>query len=111
MPRFLPHVLSSAPAFLLLAGLFVPANPALADTLLIERQERAAEVARPAKGMLMAQVERDFGAPEGKSEPVGSPPITKWTYPGYTVYFEHDHVITTVLNKASVREQGPKPAQ
>lgn len=111
MPRFPSPVLGPVSAALLLAGLGMPASPVSADTLLIERQERAAEVARPSKGMLMAQVERDFGAPTAKSEPVGTPPITKWTYPGYTVYFEHDHVITTVLNKASVREQGPKPAQ
>lgn len=103
MPRFSRFVP-------VLAGLLA-AGSVHADTLLIERQERAAEVARPTKGMLMAQVERDFGAPTSKSDPVGEPPITRWTYANFSVYFEHSHVITTVLNKASQREQGPKPAQ
>lgn len=103
MPRFTPFVLAFA--------VFFASQQAGADTLLIERQERANEVARPTKGMLMAQVERDFGAPISKSDPVGEPPITRWTYDAYSVYFEHSHVITSVLNKASAREQGPKAAQ
>ncbi|MBK8283547.1 MAG: hypothetical protein IPK97_00965 [Ahniella sp.] len=103
MPRFSRFV--PALAVLLSAG------SVHADTLLIERQERAAEVARPTKGMQMTQVEREFGAPVSKGEPVGDPPITRWTYASFSVYFEHSHVITSVLNKASQREQGPKPAQ
>jgi len=103
MPRFSPFVLT----LVLLAGGF----SAGADTLLIERQEQAAKVALPTKGMLMAQVERDFGAPTSKADPVGTPPITRWTYASYSVYFEHDHVITAVLNKSSAREQGPKQTQ
>ena len=47
----------------------------------------------------MEQVESKFGAPKKKMDAVGEPPITRWGYEGYTVYFEHDRVITTVLHR------------
>lgn len=98
-------------SFVLGLSLISVLTPSLADTLLIERQERAQATMHPAKGMLKSQVEQQFGAPVSKSEAVGNPPISKWDYGSYTVYFENDHVITSVLNKSSAREQGPKPAQ
>ena len=51
---------------------------------------------RPARGMSMEKVEATFGAPTSRAAPVGQPPITRWEYPGFTVYFEHQHVIHTV---------------
>ena len=82
-----------------------------ADTLLIERSKRAEAAALPRRGSLMTQVEAQFGAPTEKRDPVGEPPITRWIYPAFTVYFEHDHVVHAVLNKSSPNEQGPKPVQ
>lgn len=82
-----------------------------ADTLLVERGKRAEAAALPRRGSLMSQVEAQFGAPNEKREPVGDPPITRWVYPAFTVYFEYDHVVHAVLNKSSPTEQGPKPAQ
>jgi hypothetical protein len=82
-----------------------------AETLLIERTQRDAAVERPKRGALMAQVEKQFGEPLSKSAAVGKPPITRWTYAAFSVYFEHDHVISSVLNKSSPRELGPKPAK
>ena len=55
---------------------------------------------RPASGMSTAVVEEKFGAPENIKGPVGEPPITIWKYKGFTVYFEYDLVIHTVLHKA-----------
>jgi hypothetical protein len=51
---------------------------------------------RPTRGMSMDKVEATFGAPTNRTAPVGEPPITRWEYPGFTVYFEHQHVIHTV---------------
>jgi hypothetical protein len=51
---------------------------------------------RPPRGMTMEKVEATFGAPTSRAAPVGQPPITRWEYPGFTVYFEHQHVIHTV---------------
>lgn len=51
---------------------------------------------RPAKGMTMQKVEATFGTPASRVPAVGTPPISRWEYPGFVVFFEHDHVIHTV---------------
>jgi len=50
----------------------------------------------PTRGMTMTRVESKFGAPSNRVAPVGQPPITRWEYPGFVVYFENQHVIHTV---------------
>ncbi len=89
----------------------LPLQIAQADTLLIERSERAEVAVLPSRGSLKSTVEAQYGEPVEKRAPVGEPPITRWVYPAFSVYFEHDHVITAVLNKSSRNEIGPKPAQ
>jgi hypothetical protein len=54
-------------------------------------------VTAPARGMTMEQVASQFGKPETKIPPVGKPPISRWEYPGFVVYFENDHVIHSVV--------------
>jgi hypothetical protein len=44
----------------------------------------------------MASVEARFGVPASRGAAVGQPPITRWTYPNFTVYFEYDHVVHAV---------------
>jgi len=100
-------------AALVLGAAMFGAAPASADVLLIERV-RSADVTLPARGISMAQVETQFGTPVEKRAPVGGghpqrPPITRWVYPEFSVYFEHDHVVDAVVNKASPLETGPKP--
>jgi len=51
----------------------------------------------PVRGMTMQQVEARFGTPQKKIPAVGQPPISRWVYADYTVYFEHQYVIHTVL--------------
>ena len=58
---------------------------------------------RPSRGMSQDTVESRFGAPSSKSAAVGDPPISKWEYPGFVVYFEYDLVIHTVA-KRGIRE-------
>jgi hypothetical protein len=55
-----------------------------------------AEQALPARGTSMTQVENRFGAPAERFAPVGQPPITRWVYPTFVVYFEYQHVVHTV---------------
>jgi hypothetical protein len=45
----------------------------------------------------MERVEQLLGAPQERLPPVGDPPITRWRYPEFTVYFEHDRVLHTVV--------------
>ena len=60
----------------------------------------AAAAAAPARGMSMAQVEARFGAPAERFAAVGQPPITRWVYPGFVVYFEYQTVVHAVVVKA-----------
>ena len=59
-------------------------------------QVTAPAVPTPTRGMTMAEVTARFGEPTAKSAAVGKPPITRWEYPGYTVFFEYDHVVHAV---------------
>ena len=47
--------------------------------------------------MTMEKVEATFGAPSNREAAVGQPPITRWEYPAYVVYFEHNIVLHTVV--------------
>ena len=90
-------------------------NPAHADTLLMQRVQQERGMNAPHRGMTMAQVERRFGAPTSKLSPAGGdaprhPVINRWVYPSYIVYFERNHVIDSVANRASPTEAGPKRA-
>jgi hypothetical protein len=51
----------------------------------------------PARGATMEGVKAKFGAPSQEGQAVGTPPITRWEYPGYVVYFENDRVLHTVI--------------
>jgi hypothetical protein len=57
----------------------------------------------PSRGSSSKSVITAFGEPVSRSGPVGSPPISKWSYEDFSVYFEGDLVITTV----SVEDQLP----
>jgi hypothetical protein len=71
--------------------------PAYAQTLqMAEAPQAQTQLGTPNRGMSMAQVEARYGTPSEKVAPVGDPPITRWVYPGFTVYFEGHHVIHAV---------------
>ena len=106
MKRILPLAL-----FFLALG---AAAPVAAETLLIQRVQAAGDVVLPKRGASMAAVEAAFGVPPRKHPPVGggdsrTPPITRWDYPEFSVYFENEHVVNSVLLKASELEIGPGP--
>ena len=81
-----------------------------ADTLLVERVARSKATVLPRQNTAMSEVEAQYGAPKEKKAAVGTPPISRWIYPAFTVYFEGDRVINAVVNKSSELEQGPRPA-
>ena len=100
---------------LILALVAALATPlASANTLLIQRATVAQKQDLPRRGTSMAQVEARYGAPQQKFAPVGgggprTPPITRWQYETFSVYFENSHVVDAVLAKASPLEIGPAP--
>jgi hypothetical protein len=64
-------------------------------------QIRQPSVEVPGKGMTMMAVQERFGAPTQKHSSVGGtgpkqPPITRWDYTGFSVFFERDRVIHSV---------------
>ena len=82
------------------AGLGAAAS---AETIVVNDQVtlRDSDVARPSRGMSMKAVESKFGAPQERHAAVGKPPITRWDYQGFAVFFENDHVIHAVVTPAS----------
>lgn len=88
----------------LIVLLAVMSAGAQADVLLMESITAAppnteSGVLRPRTGNSMAQVLTDFGDPKSVKDAIGEPPISRWIYPGYTVYFEHQHVIHVVVHR------------
>lgn len=80
---------------------------AQSDVLLIDRVEAKSGLDVPQKSATMNQVRSQFGDPNQEYAAVGEPPITRWDYANFVVYFEHQHVITTVLKKSKPSEIGP----
>ena len=78
---------------LALGGGAVRADTLLIDGIAVDQQSASA---RPKSGTTMASVEASFGTPTEKHGAVGEPPITRWDYPGFSVYFEHEIVIHSV---------------
>ncbi len=89
-----------------LALLFLAVPSTQADTLLIDGIDMDAQSKslRPRAGMSMTAVESTYGAPSERHAAVGGavveqPPITRWDYPAFSVYFEHETVIHAVARR------------
>lgn len=73
-------------------------TPPAADTLIMDQLAPGeAHTNRPARGMSMETVQQRFGSPLNQRPAVGDPPITRWEYAGFVVYFEYRYVIHSVL--------------
>ena len=71
---------------------------ARAETIVVDDQValRETSIAMPTRGARMQAVESKFGAPSARHPAVGKPPITRWDYPGFSVFFENDLVLHSV---------------
>jgi hypothetical protein len=85
----------------LFAGL-APLGLLSADVLLIEEVRQAERMDVPANGMSMDDVRARFGDPSSKNAAVGDPPITRWDFDSWSVYYEYGLVLFTVLHKGAV---------
>jgi len=90
------------------------AGSALADTVVVndQVQVRDSQVERPKRGVTMNEVEKHFGAPVTRHATVGGgnphrPPITRWDYSGFAVFFEGDRVIHSVVTGAEAAPAAP----
>ncbi len=84
-------------------------SAAVAETIVVndEVQVRDSQLDRPKRGLTMEQVEKQFGAPTTRHPTVGGssqqqPPITRWDYGGFSVFFERDRVIESVVTGGSM---------
>ena len=98
-------------AFAISAGLAVT-QAAFAQETLTQRVQDEKGMNLPARGLSMAQVEKDNGAPLRKLSPRGGdssrhPTINRWEYSNFIVYFEGSHVIHSVLNTPAGNNQNP----
>ena len=85
------------------------ASAAVAETLVVNDavQVRESQLERPKRGLTMNEVEKHFGAPATRHPTVGGaspqqPPITRWDYNGFSVFFERDRVVHSVVVGSSV---------
>lgn len=87
------HLVKPALLALLLVG-----SHAQADVLKIPIGQQSNEQARdlPRRGQSQNTILQRFGEPVKRHASVGQPPITRWDYPGFAVYFEYSHVINSV---------------
>ena len=83
-------------AILALLSVTLGTGAVCADTLIIDNARQAEGRPLPARGLLKSEVEHQYGAPRERLPAVGQPPISRWIYDGYTVYFEYDHVVHAV---------------
>lgn len=88
----------------ILAGLFLLSGMSVSQAEVISIADprydvpnTADGVVRPTQGMSMQVVEQLYGPAQSKSAPVGDPPITRWAYKNFVVFFEHNLVIHSVV--------------
>ena len=76
---------------------------ASAETVVINGQLHVAPttVPHPHRSQTMHQVEQRFGTPEKRYAAVGRPPITRWDYPDFSVFFEYNRVVHAVVHAPS----------
>ncbi|HDY98398.1 MAG TPA: phosphodiesterase [Pseudomonas sabulinigri] len=89
---------------LVLVSSMLAAGTLHADTLSIPVGEQSGSQATswPQRGVSFDAVVRGWGEPARRHAAVGQPPITRWDYDSFSVYFESSHVID------SVRQHKPK---
>ena len=69
------------------------------DTLNMSGTSPFESDAHPKRGSTQASVESRYGKPDSTRAAVGDPPIERWVYKDFVVYFEYDRVIHTVAKR------------
>ncbi len=86
-------------------GIATMTGDARSDSLLIDNIDHASTDSHkmPARGMSMNKVESVYGSPSVRHQAVGDPPISRWEYSNFVVYFEYSHVIHSVPKRQQAR--------
>jgi hypothetical protein len=83
-------------AIALLAAFGAMAN---AQTVNMDGATAGSNDGRPSRGMTQASVESKYGSPVSVNAPIGEPPISRWVYADFVVFFEFDRVIHAVVRR------------
>lgn len=95
-------------AFTLLCLTFITVFSAYAEVLRIPiSQQGTANIDMPKHGDSQQQVINRYGEPLVRKAAVGQPPITRWDYTGFSVYFEYSTVINSVKNHQAKHPVSP----
>ena len=73
-----------------------------AETLQMGSSDNAAnfeQAGKPTRGMTQERVEVEYGSPQSRDSAVGEPPIARWEYANFVVFFEYDKVIHAVTKR------------
>lgn len=92
----------------LVLSLWLQSSPSTADELYIPIGQQAQLSQLPRNGQSSREVLEHFGLPQKEYPAVGKPPIIRWDYPVFSVYFEGTRVISSVVQH---RPQYPTSAQ
>jgi len=87
------------PALLILTLALTASAPTWADVLLIDSIQSAPEIKTPHTGITMTQVREQYGNPLSEQAAIGEPPISRWDYEGFSVFFEHNLVLHSVIHR------------
>lgn len=99
-------------ACLILGSTGIYADVLLLDAIAQNPTNNPEGIPRPTNGQTMEQVKKTFGEPLKELPAVGNPPITRWDYDRYSVYFEYDRVITSVVHRTAPESETPEdPSQ
>jgi hypothetical protein len=82
--------------FALSLGIAMGAAAQNLDVSAGDRSSTFEQAGKPTRGMSQASVEANFGAPQSARDAIGDPPITRWEYANFVVFFEFDKVIHAV---------------
>ncbi|TWI53401.1 hypothetical protein IQ22_02615 [Pseudomonas duriflava] len=87
----------------------MPIATIMAETISIPiSQQGDQRIVLPRPGESQSAVLERFGLPDEEHPAVGNPPITRWDYRTFSVYFENKHVINSVRDHhSSIRRDTP----
>ena len=94
--------MSKFKAYALVAFALAFATFTQAQTLQMGSSENAArfeQAGKPTRGMTQERVEAEYGSPQARKSAVGEPPIARWEYANFVVFFEYDRVIHAVTKR------------
>jgi hypothetical protein len=87
-----------------IAFLLIGSTATFADVLIIDEVRQVESMDLPENGQTKSDIESKFGSPQQRNGAVGDPPISSWDYGTYSVYFEYDRVLFSVLHPGNVVE-------